>query len=131
MQLIAVDIGNSSTKIAFANPENHERWSYRTEFRNEHPAENDALDELTTPAFWSVSSVNTNRQNKLRQWITQNRPEDQFREIQESDVPLKSDVNRERNSVEIDWLRPGWRFNSIISRDPSLWLTLVRQRRLT
>lgn len=92
MQLIAVDIGNSSTKIAFVNPGNHERWSYQTEFRSQQPVEDDVFDQLTTPAFWSVSSVNTNGQNKLRQWIAQNRSEDRFREIEEFDVPLKSDV---------------------------------------
>ncbi len=97
MQLITVDIGNSSTKIAFVDPGDCERWSYQTEFGGGTPITLEALANLKSPAFWSVSSVNLEHLTQLQQWVTSNRPGDVFHEISESDVQLKSNVeSRER-----------------------------------
>jgi len=108
MQLIAVDIGNSSTKIALVNRENHEQWCVRTEFQPDNSIElANFLDQLKGPAFWSASSVSLSRQKSLQQWIAENRPSDRFHEICESDVPLKSNVES-RTQLGRDRLVSAW-----------------------
>ncbi len=99
MQLIAADIGNSSSKVAVDHTEHDDRWCMETIFRGDEPIEFDfeALDVNAEPAFWAVSSVNAVRQKRLAVWVARNRPQDHFHVISSDDVELKTDVqSRER-----------------------------------
>ena len=99
MQLIAADIGNSSSKVAVDHTEDDDRWCMETIFRGEEPIEFDfeALDVHAQPAFWAVSSVNAIRLERLAVWVARNRPQDHFHVISSDDVQLKTDVHsRER-----------------------------------
>jgi len=97
MQIVAVDIGNSSTKIAIAssstNSENEKpNWTFKTTVRGDDRFEFSDQTFTDQSVFWSVSSVNSTRLNSLQQWVTQNRPSDRFHAIGESDVHLESKV---------------------------------------
>ena len=108
MQLIAVDIGNSSTKVA-VETKTDDRWRMQTVFRGDDPINLGlvAPDIADQPAFWSASSVNSVREEKLRIWITKHRPNDHFHSIAESDVPLNSNVES-REQLGRDRLVAAW-----------------------
>ena len=89
MQLIAVDIGNSSTKIAAEPVKGDERWTDHITIRGKQPIE---LDLAPKKAVWSICSVNRKRLDLLLSWIETNRPEDKVHEILATDIELASDV---------------------------------------
>jgi type III pantothenate kinase len=109
MQLIAADIGNSSTKIAVEHTGVDDRWCLETIIRGDEPIEVDlsgfASDQ--EPAFWAASSVNQNRQKQLEDWIQKNRPQDRFHVIKADEVNLSSNVES-RNGLGRDRLIAGW-----------------------
>lgn len=94
MQLIAADIGNSWIKVAVEHAAKDDRWCLETIFRGDEPLDFDfsALDVGNKPAFWSVSSVNQARQQRLKNWIQEYRPHDQFHVIESDDIELATDV---------------------------------------
>ncbi len=109
MQLIAVDIGNSSTKIAVDHMGDDDRWSSTTIVRDDN-----GLDELKKNVLgdsfsccWVVCSVNKVRQNRLARWVQSNRPDDQFHIISADDVPLKTAVES-REQLGRDRLLAAW-----------------------
>ena len=109
MQLIAADIGNSSTKVAVNNVSDDKRWCMQSVFRGDEPIafDADASGMSQQPAFWSVSSVNKQRESKLKQWVEKHRPNDQFHTLAESDIPLESDVES-RTQLGRDRLLAAW-----------------------
>lgn len=109
MQLIAVDIGNSSTKIAVENIANRNLWRTRANLDNRSPVEfgPDFLGFLEHQSAWSISSVNETRQSELVAWIKENRPEDRVHIIGESDVPMGSNVES-REQLGRDRLIAAW-----------------------
>lgn len=108
MQLIAADIGNSSTKVAVDN-RSDDRWCMQSVFRGDEQIQfgPDEIDLSNQPAFWSVSTVNSERESTLRKWVEEHRPNDQFHSIAESDVPLESDVES-RSQLGRDRLIAAW-----------------------
>ena len=106
MQLIAVDIGNSSTKIAVQDLDEDRdvRWYDQFTYRGD-----DQIDlQLTeVPAFWSICSVSTSRLATLESRIQSNRPKDRVHKIADSDVPLDSNIDS-RSGAGRDRLVAAW-----------------------
>ena len=88
MLLIPVDIGNSSTKFSLV-PLDSGRWSQLQTIWNTQPFE---IELPPDPVFWTVCSVNRERQQEMESWIQMNRPGDRFHVIQSSEVPLRTNV---------------------------------------
>ena len=122
MQLIAVDIGNSFTKIGFAQNsvavesgwknlqcKGDDLWASRISLPNERPIASSSDDlKLPQPSVrWAVSSVNSARAQELEQWVKEQRPEDHFHLIAESEVDLQSDV-QSRKQLGRDRLIAAW-----------------------
>jgi len=118
MQLIAVDIGNSFTKIAVeadadlqsANQsDSADRWSSNIRLHTQIPIVPDQGDLKLPqqPAFWAVSSVNSPVAIELGNWVKKNRPDDQFHLIKESEVKLDTDV-ASREQLGRDRLIAAW-----------------------
>jgi len=118
MQLIAVDIGNSSTKIAVQDLDEDRtvRWYEQFTFRFD-----DAIDlELSdTPAFWAVCSVNQKRLEQLKAWIATHRSSDKFHAIAEDEVPLKSTVDS-RSKTGRDRLVAAWMASELAEHDSAV-----------
>lgn len=114
MQLIAVDIGNSSTKIGVLRNSDsslvgNDLWSGQIRLQNEIPIDlglND-LELPGEPALWAISSVNSVRARELDAWVSRHRPNDQFHLIAESEVDLNSDV-QSRKQLGRDRLIAAW-----------------------
>ena len=121
MQLIAADIGNSSTKIAVEHTSDSDRWCMETIFRGDEPLNLDlsAIDVSHEPAFWAVSSVNRDRLKTLKSWVKYHRPNDQFHEIQEEEVSLASDVES-RSKLGRDRLIGAWMAVELNDRNGSV-----------
>jgi len=97
MQLVAVDIGNSFTKIAVepdSDLKSSDRWISKIKLQNQTPIglKQDDLTLSEKPAFWAVSSVSSPASNELGNWVKKHRPNDRFHLLKESDVDLKTDV---------------------------------------
>jgi type III pantothenate kinase len=109
MQLIAADIGNSSTKVAVDHTTEDDRWCMETIFRGDDPLDLDlgSINMADEPAFWAVSSVNRTRQRQLENWIASHRPEDQFHVIEPDDVSLETNVES-RDQLGRDRLIAAW-----------------------
>ena len=109
MQLIAVDIGNSSTKVAVEHAEHDHHWLLESVIRGDDPVEFDfrefAIDQEV--AFWSVCSVNQKRQTGLADWVASHRPADLFHVIQANEVRLETDVHS-RELLGRDRLIAAW-----------------------
>lgn len=91
MQLIAVDIGNSSTKIAVQDLDEDRdvRWYDQFTFRGDDPI---TLQLTEVPAFWSICSVSKSRMATLESWIKTNRPNDRVHKITDDNIPLDSNI---------------------------------------
>ena len=109
MQLIAADIGNSSTKVAVDHDSDDDRWCIQSVFRGDEAIHLDfdtnGIDDQ--PAFWSVSSVNKVREKNLQDWVLKYRPDDVFHPIAEADVSLKTEVDS-RTQLGRDRLVAAW-----------------------
>lgn len=109
MQLIAADVGNSSTKVAVEHAADDDRWCMETIFRGDEPLDFDlpSLNVGNEPAFWSVCSVNHDRQRRLNEWIQEYRPNDRYHLIEPQDVDLTTDV-QSRDQLGRDRLVAAW-----------------------
>ncbi len=108
MQLIAADIGNSSTKIAVDHAGHDDRWSTNIAFRDNDPIGDDFSPvEQSKPAYWSISSVSNSRLNQLHDWVKLHRPSDIFHVIEPSEVELETDV-QSREQLGRDRLIAAW-----------------------
>jgi type III pantothenate kinase len=104
MQFVAVDIGNSSIKIAIDHDRLDQRWCGARVFRDGDAFEF-GLDE--SPAFWSVCSVNRRRNQMLQDWLRANRPADHYHVIDQNEIGIRSDVDS-RGQVGLDRLIAAW-----------------------
>lgn len=87
--LICADIGNSRTKVAVAEKSTGQ-WK-----SNQSVASPELLDlELVSPADWMMISVNQVRLSQLRQWIADQRGDDQVRLLEFRDFPIE---------LQVDW----------------------------
>jgi type III pantothenate kinase len=95
MELIAVDIGNSSTKLGwfgvqtFADgelPAPKQVWECATA----EPLPDAIVSELPAgPVHWRVASVHREAERQLAEWALLNRPRDDFRILTYRDLPLE------------------------------------------
>ena len=111
MNLIAADVGNSTTK--FAIMQNGERRFLTSphviaDFREI------SLPLQDSPYRWVICSVNQVHGERLEQWIQESRPQDQFHLIRNADVELESDVV-DRDAVGRDRLVAAWMASQIAS----------------
>jgi len=107
MQLIAVDIGNSSTKIAVDHVGADDRWSQTYVLRGDATLSADALTLGGEPCFWAISSVNQVRLGHLEKWVRSNRAADVLHVISPEDVALETDVES-REKLGRDRLVAAW-----------------------
>ena len=111
MNLIAADIGNSTTKLAI------QKGGELRFLNNEHVISN--LHEIALPlpnsvACWSLCSVNATHCQLLSEWVRNHRPQDRVHIIEESEVPLKTSV-LDRAAVGRDRLVAAWMASQIAS----------------
>jgi type III pantothenate kinase len=117
MRLIAVDIGNSSTKFAIAS--DHGRAIGHTlSISNQDSIGLDHFSRLpeNTNCLWVVCSVHTERADELRRWVSQFRKRDQFHLIQAGDIPLPSNV-QSRELLGRDRLLGAWQARQVYPGD--------------
>jgi type III pantothenate kinase len=103
--LIAVDIGNSSTKLGwFDGPvamQRPDQWSGSLpqptavhEFPTGQTPPDELLEQLpAAPVRWRVASVQREGQRVLTRWIQMHRPQDDFRVLACTDLPLEVRVD--------------------------------------
>src|SRR5205814_1479603 len=97
--LIAVDIGNSSTKLGWFRdwpttegklPVSQQVWECATA----QPLPESIVPELPPePAMWRVASVQREGQRQLSEWTLLNRPRDDFKILTYRDLPLEVRVD--------------------------------------
>ncbi len=104
MQLIAADIGNSSTWLATGRTGLD--WTGTKQMSLVHDTELQ-LRTIGPPAFWSICSVNSASSQSLSDWITANRPHDQIHPIQQTDIDLETALDAPQ-STGIDRLLAAW-----------------------
>ncbi len=108
MQLVAIDIGNSSTKIAVSVGEDQgsedARWLENQVFYHHQAFEPNLPDAA---CLWTVCSVDREAGMKLEKWVATHRPADQFWMLQHTDIPLASNVET-RTQVGRDRLVAAW-----------------------
>jgi len=86
--LICADIGNSRTKVAVAGP-SAGHWK-----ANQSVTSPELLELEQTPAAdWMIISVNQARLSQLRQWIADQRGDDQVRILSYRDFPIEIRVD--------------------------------------
>ncbi|QDV68352.1 Type III pantothenate kinase [Rosistilla carotiformis] len=109
---IAVDVGNSSIKIAHTPPQNTQhdvdlcivRVSLTgTDWQSQMAALAGSFPESSGSVQWLIASVNSVGCDRLTTWIQQHRPTDQVRVIDRADVGIETDV-RMPHRVGIDRL---------------------------
>lgn len=116
MRLIAVDIGNSSSKFAIANEDGSD--IERTfSINNQTAFESSCFEFLNSSleCLWMVCSVHTERAGELNRWIKRHRAQDRFHLIQPSDIPLPSNVQA-RESLGRDRLLGAWQARQLYPR---------------
>jgi type III pantothenate kinase len=105
--LIAVDIGNSSTKLGFfrgplaprAETSPRDAASLpqpdgTIDYPTGRPPPDDLLAQLPSePARWRVASVQREGQRLLTEWVQAHRPHDDFRVLAHTDLPLSVRVD--------------------------------------
>jgi type III pantothenate kinase len=98
-QLIAVDIGNSSTKVGGFAPGSHATgilaeplWvaSFTT---LDGPSETLLSQLAASPATWQIVSVQRAGTKRLTQWLAERRPHDTVRELVHADLPIRPRVD--------------------------------------
>ncbi|MGB1928184.1 MAG: type III pantothenate kinase [Mariniblastus sp.] len=109
MRLIAVDIGNSSIKIAVDSPDMTDNWQTQLTLNCDSDL-NQELQQLPLnngSFFWSISSVHQKKELTLLDWIERHRPSDRSYLIEESDVDLLSNIES-RQLLGRDRLISAW-----------------------
>lgn len=99
LPILAVDIGNSATKLAL-----FEVRSLETRFVLPEPTWVEHLSTFSNPgaklaeklppqARWRVASVHRDAQRRLQRWVTENRPVDSYVNFTFSDLPIDVKVD--------------------------------------
>ncbi len=94
MQLIAVDIGNSSVKIAAVSDERDRCLVVEAILQQDGTIVSDLsnIEASPEPALWSISSVNRQLLQRLVDWIAKYRPHDSLRVLSAADMGLRINV---------------------------------------
>ena len=121
MQLVATDIGNSSTKCLFEKNSTSGQTSICTFILDEnHEIDFEDAGYLgSEPAYWSVSSVNQSKTNIFQRLINTCRPKDTVHLIAAHEVPIQSSVES-REQLGRDRLIAGWMATEIGDTGPRI-----------
>jgi type III pantothenate kinase len=104
--LIAVDIGNSSTKLGWFGPEQIQAVMPQPSMVQDFPTGRSPPDHIAAelgqqPLRWRVASVNRAGQQALAQWVSANRPQDDLQVLSHRDLPIAVNVEHpERVGVD-------------------------------
>lgn len=105
MQLIAADVGNSATKVAFgfpgslsipvgasAGPKSVRWFGDLSNESAQHSLQQLQTKLPTEECCWFFSSVHAGRQRELAAWVDRHRPQDRVHLLSAADIPMKTDV---------------------------------------
>lgn len=89
MNVIAADIGNSTTKLLLGESDDCRFVSEQLVIRGDDTIQ---LDLPSADCFWALCSVSKPRCQRLVNWIEHHRPADRYHEIVAGDISLKTAV---------------------------------------
>lgn len=106
-KVVAVDIGNSSIKLAVDPEATVVRIDASLPDNDRSRLLSDVANAIDSQRQWLVCSVDKEQTAWLKDWVSQNRPEDDFHVIAESDIELHSEVES-REAIGRDRLLASW-----------------------
>jgi len=106
-KVVAVDIGNSSMKIARHSKDKLFRISADRDPEMRSTGLDIHMQGYEEGSQWLVCSVDSQQTEWLRDWVSYNRPNDDFHVISASDIPLDSKVE-DREALGRDRLLGAW-----------------------
>ena len=107
-EVVAVDIGNSSMKVAVHPDAPITRIDSSLGIGEQSKRLADAIKAIERPQkFWMVCSVDKVRTAWLRDWVAEHRPDDTFHVISAEDLDLRSNVE-DREAIGRDRLLGAW-----------------------
>ena len=118
VNLVAVDIGNSSTKVSLAA--NGPLIKFGSQSQSQSDALTDVLpmESLTDPTHWMIVSVNPAKTAEMVDWITRHRRGDKVFVIDNDQIPLQSAV-KNRSSLGSDRLMAAFAATRLNKKTPS------------
>ena len=106
-EVVAVDIGNSSIKLAVDPKATVVRVDSSLSDKERGKLLSTATKQIQQPRQWLVCSVDSEQTAWLQSWVSQNRPEDDFHVISAEDIDLDSQVT-DREALGRDRLLASW-----------------------
>ncbi len=106
-KVVAVDIGNSSMKVAVGSKEILVRIDADLNDDERSVLLTSATRENESSLQWLICSVDRSQIDWLQSWVNSHRPQDDFRTIQADDIPLQSNVE-DRDALGRDRLLGAW-----------------------
>jgi len=106
-EVVAVDIGNSSIKLAVDPGAAVVRIDASLPGSDRSQLVSDATKGIDSPGQWLVCSVDKEQTAWLKSWVSQNRTDDEFHIIAANDIDLKSQVE-DREALGRDRLLASW-----------------------
>lgn len=123
---IAVDVGNSSVKLAFCEREPSDESALRlARFSLKQSQLSRELENLASTfpdgarCQWLLASVNQPGRNIIADWIAEARPADQTCDITHNEIPLRLDV-RFPDRVGIDRVLAAWGAWQMLEAQPAI-----------
>lgn len=106
-EVVAVDIGNSSIKLAVDPKAAVVRIDASLSDADRSQLLSDAAEAIDSHRQWLVCSVDKEQTAWLKGWISQHRPDDDFHVISANDIELQSQVE-DREALGRDRLLASW-----------------------
>lgn len=106
-KVVAIDVGNSSMKVAVGSKENLVRIPVHLSVEERSQQLMRATKDLTLPTKWQVCSVDRRQTDWLESWASKHRPDDSFHTIAADEIQLDSIVE-DRNALGRDRLLGAW-----------------------
>ena len=106
-KVVAVDIGNSSLKVAVCSNETVTRIDSNLSDEQLAAGLATAVAELGQPVRWLVCSVDRQQTSRLKAWVARHRSDDVFDVIAADDIDLESAVT-DREALGRDRLLGAW-----------------------
>ena len=106
-KVVAVDIGNSSIKLAVNPKASVVRIDSSLSDKERAQLLSAAAKEIQQQRQWLVCSVDKQQTAFLKAWVSDNRPEDDFHVISADNIDLKSQV-KDREALGRDRLLASW-----------------------
>ena len=106
-KVVAVDIGNSSIKLAVDPKASVVRIDSSLSDKERTELLSETASELQQQRQWLVCSVDAEQTAWLKAWVSDNRPEDDFHVISADEIELESHVD-DRKALGRDRLLAAW-----------------------